>query len=93
MSEKERQRLKKQYIKEFRERKHIRQTLEATQKRRNIDAALSRMVYGTEGSKENFDQEAVKHESQDVNDIPDNVQSPAKTIGPRLRSDTSDRNI
>ncbi len=44
MPEQERARLKEQYIKEFRERRHIRRTLEAARRRKAANQALSDMV-------------------------------------------------
>ena len=44
MPEKERARLKEQYVKELRERKQIQRTLEAAQQQQTVNRALGRMI-------------------------------------------------
>ena len=119
MPEEERQRLKKHYIKEFQTRKQIRQELELSQKRRNVDRALNNIVSihnSIGGGVPYLDQKTAEDEqhgatkdlpavshSELLHHDPDEepretenptvVPPPAKTIGPKLRSDTSREGI
>ncbi len=63
MPEKERARLREQYVKELRERKHFLKSVNASRKRQTIDRALESMV----DSLENVTDESTDHLTQKLN--------------------------
>lgn len=56
MPEKERARLKEQYVKELRERKQIRRTLEAAKQQQTVNHALGRMIDTLESTQQDPDE-------------------------------------
>ncbi len=117
MPEQERARLKEQFIKEFRERKQIRRSLESAHQRQTVNQALADMVNTLEETVDPVDEYTARLDAEtalnearleialesqtpedpnrpskvsSVQDEPPN-DSTAKTIGPRLRTDASDK--
>lgn len=115
MPEEERARLKEQYIKELRERKQIRRTIESAKKTQSINNALGAMIDTLVSAGDTADEFTARLDAEtalnearlevalndelppekksgdDSEAAPQTPDLPAKTIGPRLKADTPDK--
>ena len=117
MPEEERARLKEQYIKELRERKQIRRTIESAKKTQAINNALGAMVDTLASAGDTADEFTARLDAEtalnearlevaledelskektsaaDLDAAPQTPDPPSKTIGPRLKADTPDKEV
>ncbi|MCY3628995.1 MAG: hypothetical protein OXI05_08555 [Bacteroidota bacterium] len=117
MPEEERARLKEQYIKELRERKQIRRTIESAKKTQAINNALGAMADTLASAGDTADEFTARLDAEtalnearlevaledelskektsaaDLDSAPQTSDPPSKTIGPRLKADTPDKDV